>query len=454
MASQPTASEPTFSLARTLRLSTFQIGSAMGDILVTSIWNRVMIVNLGFPAWPIGLLIALRYLLSPLSLWAGFRSDSLSLFGLRRTPLIWLGRSLMVVSFPLLAWSLARFTVERNDVLGWALAVVSFVMYGGGSLLSGSPFLALARDSAPKAKQGLVISLMETALILLFPVAAIVFSVWMRNYDLATFWQMSLFAALVGGFFWFFATVGIERRGQAAPMPQLAGAAGQSFRQTFAAIWADRRVRQFFVFLALATFAAWAQDAILEPFGAEVVGQSLGQTTRYSAYWQGTTAIVLIAMAVLFRRRHPEQQTRITQLGLVVMAAGMALLGVAALTAQPRLITLALVLFGAGFGVYTFGGLNLMIVMTSDRAAGAYLGLWTVTILLSRGLGISLGGVLRDGLLALTGAPGLSYGAIFFLEAVGLGAAALVLTRLNVMSFARDTGRVNATDLQVMSADL
>ena len=47
-----------FSLWRLLRLSSFQIGSAMGDILVTSIWNRVMISQFGIPAAPVSLLIA------------------------------------------------------------------------------------------------------------------------------------------------------------------------------------------------------------------------------------------------------------------------------------------------------------------------------------------------------------------------------------------------------------
>ena len=79
MATERTANKS--SAARTLRLSSFQIGSAMGDILVTSIWNRVMISNFGIPAAPVSLLIALRYLISPLSLWAGYRSDRKRLFG-------------------------------------------------------------------------------------------------------------------------------------------------------------------------------------------------------------------------------------------------------------------------------------------------------------------------------------------------------------------------------------
>ena len=71
------SSSPTFSAlnpGRTLRLAIFQIGSAIADILVTSVWNRIMIKELGMNATPVGFLIALRYLLAPLAVWAGFWS--------------------------------------------------------------------------------------------------------------------------------------------------------------------------------------------------------------------------------------------------------------------------------------------------------------------------------------------------------------------------------------------
>lgn len=452
--------EPPFNPWRLLQLSSFQIGSAMGDILVTAIWNRIMIVNLGLPAWPIALLIALRYLLTPLSLWAGFRSDTRPLFGLRRSPYIWLGRGMMVAALPLLGLSLTSFvaagTAAAEDTVGWLLALTFFVLYGSGSLLSGSPFLALARDSVPKSRQGFAVTILETALIVLFPIVAIVFSVWMHDFSLQVFWQLVMATAIIGGLFWFLAILGVEKRAPVAAEAATASSdvAGPDFRATFGRIWADSRVRLFCAFLALATLAAWAQDAILEPFGAEVVAQNVGQTTRYSAYWQGATAVTLIAILLLWRRRAPERQKPVTRLGLGIMAAGMAALAVAALLAQPRLVTLALVVFGAGFGLYTFGGLSLMMVMTSDKAAGAFLGLWTITILLSRGAGIFLGGVLRDALLRSTGSAELSYGIIFGLEALGLLGAMWLLSRLNIEAFARDTGRVNPIEVQVAAAEM
>lgn len=114
----------------------------------------------------------------------------------------------------------------------------------------------------------------------------------------------------------------------------------------------------------------------------------------------------------------------------------------------------ALLVFGIGFGFYTFSAFQLLVVMTSDKAAGAYLGLWTVTILLTRGIGIFSGGALRDGLHALTQSYGLAYGVIFGIEGLGLLISILLLARVNIISFARDTGRISTTDAQVMAADI
>jgi BCD family chlorophyll transporter-like MFS transporter len=451
-----------------LRLSTFQIGSAMGDIIVTSIWNRMMISQFGIPAAPVSLLIALRYLLSPLSLWAGYRSDTRPFLGMRRTSYIWMGRGLMVLSLPLLGWSLMRFAAVHelggnNDLFGWLLAIASSLLYGVGTLISGSPYLALVRDSAPKARQGLAISTAETVLIIFFAIVGITFSFWLQEYDPLIFWEMVVATMLIGGFFWVFSIWGVEqsiRRQKGLTLEEeLSAVAKQgsesSLVDTMKRIWQDERTRRFFLFLSLATFSAWAQDAILEPFGAEVFDLPLSRTTRFNSYWQAATVLTLVGGAYLWRKRPPERQKRIASGGLVTMAVGMALLGGTAVFQQIHLIEISLLIFGAGFGIYTFGGLSLMAVMSSDKEAGAYLGLWTISVVLFKGLGTFAGGALRDlFLLSLNLGEGLGYGLIFLLEGVGLAAAVFILTRVDVLGFAREMGRlISRTDVQIASAD-
>ena len=450
-----------FSPWRLLRLSSFQIGSAMGDILVTSIWNRVMISQFGIPAAPVSLLIALRYLLSPLSLWAGYRSDTRPFLGMRRTSYIWLGRGLMVISLPLLGWSLTRFA-DGGDLLGWMLALASSLLYGAGTLISGSPFLALVRDSAPKARQGLAISTAETVLIIFFAISGITFSLWMREYDPVVFWEMIIVTMIVGGFFWLYSIWGVERwiRQQkgvtlAEELPQVAATPHANLGETIRHIWQDQRTRRFFYFLALSTFAAWAQDAILEPFGAEVFHLPLERTTRFNSYWQAATVVSLVGGAYLWRKRPPERQQRVASSGLLVMAVGMGLLAATAVFNLVHLVEIALLLFGFGFGLYSFGGFSLMVVMASDKEAGTYLGLWTISVLLFKGLGTFAGGALRDIFLLTLGlSSGLSYGLIFLLEGVGLASAVFILARVDVLGFAREMGRlVSRTDVQIASAD-
>ena len=116
---------------------------------------------------------------------------------------------------------------------------------------------------------------------------------------------------------------------------------------------------------------------------------------------------------------------------------------------------MALFVFGGGFGIYTFGGFSLMAVMSPDRHAGAYLGLWSLSVVVFKGLGALIGGVLRDlFLLSLGLSPGLSYGLVFLIQALGLIAALLVLSRTDVLGFARDTGRhVPLAEARAAAAD-
>jgi BCD family chlorophyll transporter-like MFS transporter len=141
--------------------------------------------------------------------------------------------------------------------------------------------------------------------------------------------------------------------------------------------------------------------------------------------------IVLVASFFIWRKRPPERLSGVTRSGLLIMALGMALLLASVLNASSSIFLGGLVIFGAGFGLYTFGGLSLMVVMSPDPFSGAYLGLWTVAILVSKGLGTFMGGVIRDVMLAIQDDVALAYGIAFGLSAVGLVLAALILTGLD-----------------------
>jgi len=428
--------QPRFSVLRTMKIGTFHIGSSFVDLLTSGVLNRVLITDLGLWATPVALLSALRYLLAPLSIWAGYRSDTRPIFGLRRLPYIWGGRLPMVLSLPLLPVVTALLAGDPRSVLGWTLATIAFLVYGVGTLLSGGTYLALVRDSAPPSRRGQALSIVQIFLVVSFPVAGVVYGLLMPNYDQATFWRIVLVGMVIAAGCFFFSLFGEERRGGPAAID--APTEQQSFLALLREMWADRQTRAFFLFLALGAMSAFAQDAVLEPFGGDVFDMSNGETTRFNAYW-GTGVLISMVGTVFFtRRRMAHEQTGTTLLGLVLTALPLALLGGIALAEARALLIPVLFLFGLGFGVYTVGAVSLLMAMTADHRAGAYLGLWTVAQLVFRGFGIFLGGFVRDlGLLA-SGSEPVAYAVVFLLEAIGLLACAWVLLRVDVPGFARE----------------
>ena len=432
----PESTPPHFSAWRSLKIGSFNLGSAMVDILTASVWNRVMITDLGASAAPVSILLALRYLLAPLSIWAGFRSDTKPLGKLRRTPYIWIGRALMLLAVLLLPISLSQLSLDLSSPIGWVLALAIFVAYGAGTAISGGPFLALIHDRTPAAKRGVAISIAQTLLLLGFAIWPIVFGRWLPTYSPAQFQALAVFTGLAAALFWFFAIV---REDHEVTPSEIAQPAEQPHLGTMLKhLWADRRARHFSIFLSLGAIASFAQDAVLEPFGGDVFGMTVEQTTRFSAFFGTGVLMLMIITAFVTRKRPPEMQALPAVIGLSVMILGLALLAAAGLAYIRWLITPALLVFGAGFGVYTIGGVSLLMAMTNEKEAGSYLGLWTMIQLMSRGIGIGLGGLIHDIMLTITESPAFAYSSVFILEALGLAVCIGLVMRLDVVGFARE----------------
>ena len=430
------SAEQRFSVGRSLKIGSFHIGSSLTDLLTSAVWNRILITDLGVPAWPVSLLVALRYLLAPLTLWAGHESDTHPIFGSRRVAYIWIGRLLMLLSLPLLPLALAAIGFDQRSVMGWSLAVTSFLVYGVGTLISGAPYLALVHDSAPYARRGQAIAIVQTILVASFAFGGFLYGRLLPTFNYAQFWRLVLFAMAGAAFFWVFSVWREERR-----RPAPAGAAPTtSLRHTLGEMWADVRTRRYAIFLGTSAFFAFMQDSMLEPFGGDVFRLTVGQTTRFNAYWGTGVLVAMILTAVLTRRWRPEQQVGTTLLGLALLATPLILLGVTSALRLQGLIIPVLLIFGFGFGVFTIGGVSLLMAMSRPAQAASYLALWSMVQLVSRGLGIAMGGVIRDVVLAITGVFSNAYATLFLIEGLGLFLCIWLLVRVDVKGFAANHG--------------
>lgn len=94
-------------LGKLLRLSLFQAVIGMTTSLLVGTLNRVMIVELGMPAWWVALAFAIPLVFAPLRALIGYRSDTHpSALGLKRIPYLWMGTLLLFGGLAIMPFAL------------------------------------------------------------------------------------------------------------------------------------------------------------------------------------------------------------------------------------------------------------------------------------------------------------------------------------------------------------
>ncbi len=462
MAQRPSIPDQ-FSIRRTLKLGSFHIGSAFADILVSGVWNRILISNLGVSATPVAFLAALRYFIAPLTIWIGHRSDTTPLFGFYRLSYIYLGRLCTWLSLPLLSFVIFELARDQYSLIGWLLALVIFLFYGLGTLISGAPFLALVRESAPPAKQGLAVVMVQTVLLFGFAVVPITYSIMMKEYSPAGFWRLVGLALLGTAVTWSFSVWGEERArekenqvesdGTSEGLADQDSATDPDFMVTVRQLLAQPNTRAFFFLLSFGSIALFAQDAILEPLGGDLFGLDVGTTTRFNAYYGTGVLLAMIIGSFLTRRWIPREYTILTGVGLFSLIGSLGVLAFATLTHVEALLVPTLFAFGIASGIYTVGGLSLMIAMTDDEHAGIYLGLWSMAQLVFRGVGISLGGLILDVGSALSGSPAVGYASVFIMEMAAAFIAFLFLIKTSRLGYLQQPGSLSSKDILLIEME-
>jgi MFS transporter, BCD family, chlorophyll transporter len=440
------AEEQNLPIGRNLKIGLFHLGSGMADVMATGIWNRIMISDLGFSATPIGLLVSLRYFLAPLGVWAGRMSDRYAVGGYRRLFWIWMGRALMVLSLIMLGLSTAH--IARGAAVGfetWAVLTIALLMFSLGNALSGSTFLALVYDRTPERQRGRAVGLVWTFLLLGFTIGGILFGVMLPSSENATTEGLSfspetlqnlfVVAALILGSLWFFSLLGEEQRSSGQATRESQDEYSTTARADLKLVWQSRPLRFFLIYLVLSMLFAFAQDLVLEPFGAEVFKMDARHTTRFAAYWGSMAILGTLVFLFLSRRIKWLTNTNMSILGVIVLIATFALFALSSLAFVRPLVTVGLITLGIGLGLWNVGTLGLMMDMSPSGRAGTFLGFWTLAVTLARGFGVSSGGIIRDIVLQLSGNLQVAYASVFILEVIGLSVSLYALSRVNVKAF-------------------
>jgi BCD family chlorophyll transporter-like MFS transporter len=191
------------------------------------------------------------------------------------------------------------------------------------------------------------------------------------------------------------------------------------------------------VAIALGTMAFGMQDVLLEPYGGQVLGMSVGQTTWLTA----TLAIggligFSLASSLLGRGGDP---ARLSAVGAALGVPAFVAVIAAASTQSTVLFAGGVLLIGFGAGLFGHGTLTLTMNRAPKEQVGLALGAWGAVQATAAGVGTAAGGVLRDLVLAfapvpapgpagaLTSATSLGYVTVYAIEIVLLVAAAVVM---------------------------
>ena len=417
------AASPDLPLSRLLRLALFQISIGMTNVLMLGTLNRVMIVELGSSASLVAAMVAIPFVFAPLRALVGFKSDMhRSAFGWRRVPYIWTGTLLQFFGLSFMPFALLVLSGDNdaNILTGQIASAFAFLLVGIGVHTTQTAGLALATDLATAETRPRVVALLYVVLLLGMVFGGYVFSALLADFSPKRLIQVVQGAAMVTLILNVIALWKQEAR-HSAPAREELPAFG--FRKAWRIFAANPRAKRFLLALGFGTAAFNMQDIILEPYGAEVLGLAVGETTLLTALLAcGSLTAFACAARALARQADP---CRLAAYGVLIGLVAFSAVIFAGALGSANLFRVGVVLIGFGSGLFAVGTLSDAMALESSGLTGLALGAWGAVQASVAGLSILLGGMIRDGVHALASAghlgaafahPSTSYGVVYHLE--------------------------------------
>lgn len=381
-------------LARLLRLALFQVSVGIAAVLLNGTLNRVLIVELNTPTWIVALMIGIPLLIAPFRALIGYRSDThRSVLGWRRVPYIWFGTLGQFGGLAIMPFALILITRPDTFVLGVSAACLSFLLTGAGMHVTQTAGLALATDIASEEKRPRAVALLYVMLLVGMMLAAFTIGGLLHDFTATKLVQVIQGAAVLTMILNVTALWKQEARNRALTTSKTADPA---FADIWAAFTAQPNAKRLLLAVGVGAMAFAMQDALLEPYGGEILGLSVGSTTSLTGAW----AIgALLAFAHSGRRLSAgADPLRLAGLGAVAgISAFLMTLFAAPLGSVPLLYAGAAVI-GFGTGLFSVGTMIAAMGLAQKDSAGLALGAWGAVQASCAGAGIALGGLIRDGM--------------------------------------------------------
>jgi len=421
----------TLPLSRLLRLSLFQISVGMALAMLIGTLNRVMIVELHVPASLVAVMVSLPLLFAPFRALIGFRSDHhRSHLGWRRVPYIWMGTLLQFGGFAIMPFALLVLggLGQASHAPAWVGhlgAGMAFLLVGAGLHTTQTVGLALATDLAPAQDRPKVVGLMYVMLLVGIIFSSMVFGHVLEDFTPGTLIRTVQAAAVMTICLNVIALWKQESRSRDRPPGVYEE--DPDFLSSFKMFCSgDNAMRRLWA-IGLGTLAFTMEDILLEPFGGEILGLSVAQTTYLTAFLaMGGLVGFAWASHVLSKGADPfKMASRGAMVGIPAFCAVI----FSAPQASLPMFTIGVVFIGLGAGLFGHGTLTATMNSAPPGQAGLALGAWGAVQASAAGVGMALGGIFRDIAAQFTTSAN-AYAIVYSLEIVLLISTIVIMIPL------------------------
>ncbi|MBU3538313.1 BCD family MFS transporter [Polynucleobacter sp. UK-Gri1-W3] len=385
---------PNLPLSRLLRLSLFQVSVGMATSLLVGTLNRVMIVELGMEAWLVALMVALPLIFAPFRALIGHKSDvHRSILGWRRVPYIWIGTWLQFGGLAIMPFALIILSGDTHWPIWFSYlgAGFAFLLVGAGMQTTQTAGLALATDLADEKNRPRVVAMMYVMLLVGMVVSGILFSIFLKPFSPLQLVKVIQGVALVTLLLNISALWKQEARqpkntSPSTPQPK--------FSQSWQDFIKAPNVRRFLIMLGLGTTAFSMQDIILEPYGGEILKLDVSATSFLTALIACGSLTAFSLSARWLSRGY--NAYRIASVGLLLGLIAFTLVIFSEPMDSPNLFRAGALLIGFSGGLFAVSTLTIAMSMDKENMSGMVIGAWGAVTATCSGIGMSLGGVVRD----------------------------------------------------------
>ena len=459
---------PKIGLLTMFRLGLFQMGLGIMSLLTLGVINRVMIDELKVIPWVAAVAIAMYQFVSPAKVWFGQMSDSRPIRGYHRTIYIWFGAifftSLSYVALQV-AWELGQ-SIQDNG-WGWTsdiwaiLLGLVFAFYGLALSMSSTPFAALLVDVSDDDNRSQLIGIVWSMLMVGIVIGAIISSQLLNTPEVcgpalmaydptqsSKVVNIDILRSIVNPVFiimpiivfglCLIGTWGVEssysrfsvRSNHSKREDQI------TLKESLKVLTSSRQTFVFFSFILILTLSLFMQDTVMEPYGGEVFGMCISETTKLNAFFGIGTLLGIGSTGFLMLPKLGKKQT--TKIGCIFSIVCFTLIIAAGIIRDENLLKFGLLVLGLASGIITAGATSLMLDLTVAETAGTFIGAWGLSQAMARGFSTVLGGVVLHIGKSIFSVPVFSYSLVFLMQGIGMLFAINILKHVSIKEFKND----------------